>query len=138
MRSKKIVIKGNELQSFRKSPIILFVLLNTFFRLNVNLTSKITPICIWESTWETMLLLISKVEFFAFFNFLLDIIPWDWLLWSELKVIFHWKAKSLIFFRSLLFNSITDSLISWTTKNKKVSSANSLAFDDKSSHKSSI
>ena len=100
---------GNKLESFRKSPIVLFVLLNTFFRCssNFNLTSKITPRCVWELTWETLLLLKSKGGCITFFAFLLNVISWACLLRSGLRVIFHWKAQSLIFFRSL-FNSIAD------------------------------
>ena len=66
----------------------------------------------------------------TFFNFLLNMTSWACLLRSGLKVIFHWKAQSLIFFR-LLFNSIADAFISCTTENREVSLANSLAFDDK-------
>ena len=84
---------GNNLESFRKSPIVLFVLLNTFFRCssNVNLTSKTTPKCFSELTWETLLLLKSKGGCAIFFNFLLNIISWACLLRSGLKVIFHYK-----------------------------------------------
>ena len=119
---------GNKLESFLKSPIVLFVLLITFFRCssNVNLTSKITSRCVWELTWETLLLLKSKGGCVAFFKFLLNMISWAYLLRSGLKVILHWKAQSLIFFRSL-FNSIADVFLSCTSENREVSSANSLA-----------
>ena len=95
---------GNKLESFFESLIVLFVLLNTFFRcsLNVNLTSKITPRCVWKLTWETLLLLKSKGGCVTFFNFQLNMISWVCLLQSGLKVIFHWKAQSFIFSRSLL------------------------------------
>ena len=43
----------------------------------------------------------------------------------------------MIFFRSL-FNSITDAFISCTTENREISSANSLALDDKPPGKSLI
>ena len=130
---------GNKLESFFKSPIVLFVLLNTFFRCssNVNLTSKITPRCVWKLTWETLLLLKSKGGCVAFFNFLLNMISWACLLRSGLKVVFHWKAQSLIFFWPMS-NSIADVSISCTTENREVSSANSLALDDKTSGKSLI
>ena len=145
MRSNKCFVNSskaclaNKLESFFKSPIILFVLLNKFFRCssNVNSTSKIIPRCIWKITWETLLLLKSKGGCGAFFNFLLNMISWACLLRSGLKVIFHWKAQSLIFFRSL-FNSIVDVLMSCTTENREVSSANSLALDNKPSGKSLI
>ena len=129
---------GNKLESFFKSPIVLFVLLNTFFRCssNVNLTSKITRRCVWKLTWETLLLLKSKGGCVTFFNFLLNI-SWACLQQSGLKVIFHWKAQSLIFLRSL-FDSIADVFISCTTENRDVLSANSLALDDKPSGRSLI
>ena len=129
---------GNKLESFRKTPLDLFCQI-TFFRCssNVNLTTKITSRCVWELTWETLLLLKSKGGCVTFFNFLLNMISWACLLRSGLKVIFHWKAQSLIFFRSL-FNSIADVFISCTTENREVSSANSLALDDKQSGKSLI
>ena len=130
---------GNKLESFRKSPTVLFVLFSTFFRCSstVNVTSKIIPRCVWELIWETLLLLKSKEGCVVFFNFLLNMISWACLLWSGVKVIFHWKAHSLIFFRSL-FNSITDAFISCTTENREISSANSLALDDKPPGKSLI
>ena len=133
------VCLANKLKTFFKSPIVLFVLLNTFFRCssNVNLTSKITPRCVWKLTWETLLLLKSKGECVAFFNFLLNMISWAFLLRSGLKVNFHWKVQSLIFFRSL-FNSIADVFISCTTENRELSSPNSLALDNKPSGKSLI
>ena len=90
----------NELEGFRKSPIVLFVLLNLFFRSssNVDITSKITPRCFWDLIWETLLLK-SKGGYVAFFNFLLNLTSWVCLLRSRLKFIFHWNAQTLIFFR---------------------------------------
>ena len=128
---------GNKLESFGKSPIVLFVVLNTLFRCssNVNLMSKITPRCPFELTTETLLMLKNKGGCASFFNFLLNIISWACLLRSRLKVVFHRKTESLIFFRSLL-NSIADVFISCTTKNREESSANNLAFDNKPFDKS--
>ena len=79
---------GNKLESFLKSLIMLFVLLNTYFRCssNGNLTSKITPRCFWEWTWGCV----------TPFNFLLNMITWACLLRSGLKIFFHWKAQYLI------------------------------------------
>ena len=133
------VCLSNKLECLYKSPIVLFVLLNAFFRCssNVNSVSKITPRCVWKLTWETLLLLKSKGGCVIFFNFLLNIIAWACLLRSGLKVIFQWKAESLIFFMSM-FNSVVDMFISCTTENSKVSSANSLPLDDKPSGKSLI
>ena len=93
-------------------------LLNTFFRCfaNVNVTSKITLRCVWELTWETLLLLTSKGGCVSFFNLQLNIIFWACILQSGSKVILYWKAQSLVFFRSL-FNSIADVFTSCTTEN---------------------
>ena len=57
--------------------------------------------------------------------FLLNIIYWTCLLRSGLKFIFHLKAQLPIFFKSSL-RSLAEVLISWTTENREVSSANSL------------
>ena len=54
-----------------------------------------------------------------------------------LKFIFHSKAFLCIFANSL-FSSRAESLLSWITENKKVSSANSLAFEGSRSDKSLI
>ena len=131
---------GNELESFQKSPMDLFILLKSIFRCpsNVNLTSKTTRRCFGELIWETLLLLKSKERCVAFFSFLVNIISWASLLRSGLKVILYWKTQSLIFFFRSLFNSIADGFILCTTENGEVSSAKSLAFDGKSSDKSLI
>ena len=120
-----------------KVSIAVFVLLNTFFRCssNFNLTSKIIPRCFQELTWESLLLLKSKRGCDTLFTFLQNIISWACLIRSGLKFIFHWKAQSVIFFRSL-FNSIADVFVLCPTRNTEVSSADSLAFDDKLSDKS--
>ena len=57
--------------------------------------------------------------------FLLNIISCAYLLGSGLKLIFHWKAQSLMNFKSLVL-SLAEVLTSWATENKKVSSANNL------------
>ena len=54
-----------------------------------------------------------------------------------MKVIFHWKVQSLIFFKSF-FNSTADAFTSCTIKNREVSLASHLAFDNKPSDKSLI
>ena len=56
-------------------------------------------------------------------------------IWIESH--FPLKGPIIDFFRSL-FNSIVDVFISCTTENREVSSANSLALDDKPSGKSLI
>ena len=60
---------------------------------------------------------------------------WACLLGSGLKLIFHWKAQSLIFFKSL-FSSFTEVVVSCFTEHRDVSSANSFALEDKSPDKS--
>ena len=55
---------------------------------------------------------------------------WGCLFGSGLKLIFHWKGHSFIVFKSL-FKSLAELCMSWTTENREVSSANSLAFEEK-------
>ena len=62
------------------------------------------------------------------FNFLLKLTFWAGLDGSELKVIFHLKAHSLIFAMSLL-RSEEHTLTSWTTEKGNVPPAKSLEFD---------
>ena len=50
---------------------------------------------------------------------------------SGLKPIFHWYSQFLIFSRSL-FKTLADKFVSRTAKNREVSSAKSLGFDDSS------
>ena len=71
------------------------------------------------------------------FNFLLKITSWTGLDGSGLKLIFHLKAYSLIFAKSLL-SSEELIVTSWTTEKRDVSSAHSLQFDDKPTSKSLI
>ena len=56
-------------------------------------------------------------------------------IWVEAH--FPLKCSSIIFAKSL-FSSRAEVLLSWITKNKDVSSANSLAFEDNPSDKSLI
>ena len=120
-----VPLYGITLESFRKSPVVL-CFVNTFFRCssNVNLMSKITPTCVWELTWETLLLLKNKGRCATLFNLLLNMISWACLLQSELKVIFHWKAQSLIFFFRSLFITQKQMCVRCTNENIGVSSAN--------------
>ena len=71
-----------------------------------------------EYYWNT-----HRVEQLIFF--LLNITSCACLLGSGLKLIFHWKAQSLINFKSLLI-SLAQVLTSWAMENKEVSSANNL------------
>ena len=59
------------------------------------------------------------------------------LVGSGLKLIFHWKTHSPIFFKSL-FRSIFEASTFLTTEKSEVSSANNLGFDAKLSDKSLI
>ena len=72
-----------------------------------------------------------------FFNFLLKMTSWACLLGSGLKLIFRWKAQSLIFFKSL-FSSFAEVVMSCVTENRDVSSANNFALEDRSPDKSFI
>ena len=55
---------------------------------------------------------------------------WACLLESGLKFIFHWKAQLLILAKSL-FSSFADVFMSSVTESKDVSSANSLALEER-------
>ena len=70
-------------------------------------------------------------QFSAEYNF------WSLLATIWIESHFPLKVRIIDFFRSL-FNSIADALISCTNKSRKVSSANSLAFDNGPSDKSLI
>ena len=69
--------------------------------------------------------------------FLLNIISWDCLFGSGLKIIFHWKAHLSVWCKSLL-NSFAEVSTSWITENKYILSANNFAFDDRPSARSLI
>ena len=64
----------------------------------------------------------------GFFIFRLNITSWACLLAFGLKIIFHWKAHSLILFKFSL-SSRTDRLILWITENKDIPLANNLTLD---------
>ena len=64
----------------------------------------------------------------------LNATSWACLQATRLKIIFHWKAQSVICFKSS-FSSPADTLISRIIENKDVSSANNLILDDKLSEK---
>ena len=69
--------------------------------------------------------------------FLENTTSWACLLRSGLKDIFHLKAHSDIFCRSL-FSSFAEMLLSFTTENSDVSSAKSFTVDINLSRKSLI
>ena len=117
----------NKFWGLRKRPIVLLTLFRTLLRCssNVNLTSNVTPRCFWEEVCKTLLLLKTKDGCGSFFILWLKITSWACLLGSGLKLIFHWKAHLLIFFRSS-FNSLAENNdVSSATKFYK-SSAKSL------------
>ena len=62
------------------------------------------------------------------FNFLVKMTSWACLLGSGLKLIFHWKSQSLIFFESLL-SSFVEVVMSCVTENRDVSSVNNFALE---------
>ena len=71
-------------------------------------------------------MLIAQIQLrFSSIFFLLNIISWTWLLGSGLKLILQWKAQLTVFCKAS-FSSLTEVLISWTTENRNVPSANSL------------
>ena len=61
------------------------------------------------------------------FDLQLKMTTWACLLGSGLKLIFHWKAQLLTFFKSS-FNPLAEVFISWTTENNDASSAKSIAL----------
>ena len=122
--------------------ILSYTVLLTLFKTlrclsNVNLTSNVTPRCFWEEACQTLLFLKTKDGCGSFFILLLKITSWSCLLGSGLKLIYHWKAHLLIFFRPS-FDSLAEAFTSWTTENNDVSSAKSFTLEDKSSAKSLI
>ena len=71
----------------------------------------------------------------TFFSFLLKMTSWACLLGSGLKLIFHWKSQSLIFFKSLL-SSFVEVVMSCVTENRDVSPANNFVLEGSSPNKS--
>ena len=125
--------------SLRRSPIVLFTLFCTFFRckLKSNLVSNIIPRCFWVDDDLTKFSLKYNGGWSILLIFLLKITSWACFLGSGLNLIFHWKAQSLIFIKSL-FRSFAVEFIFWTTENREVSSANNFGFEVKPSDKSLI
>ena len=98
--------------------------------------AKITPRCVWELTWETLLLK-GEAECVSFFQFSAeyDLLSLLATIWIES----HFPLKEpIIDFLQVTVNSIADFFIWYTTENREVSSAKSLALDDKPSGKSLI
>ena len=102
----KIVINdvlGEVSWSLRRSRIILFTLFCTFLRckLKSNLVSNIIPRCFWVDDDLTKFPLKYNGGWSILLIFLLKITSWACFLGSRLNLIFHWKAVSLIFIKSL-------------------------------------
>ena len=85
----------------------------------------------------TTILLKFNDGWFGLLSFLEKITSCACLLGSGLKLIFHWNAHLFIFFRSS-FKFFADKVISWTTENREVSSANSLGFEIRLSKRSLV
>ena len=105
--------------------------------MKIQLSIKIIPKSFWVVDWITTVLLKFNGRWFGLLNFLKKITSCAYLLGSGLKLIFRWNAHLFIFFRSW-FKFFADKVISWTTKNRDTSSANSLGFETKLSERSSI
>ena len=101
-----------------------------YYSVKVNFESNKIPKCFGDLHDEALALLKTKVGCDTFFNFLLKMISWDYLLGSGLKLIFHWKTESLIFVKSL-FSSFAEVVMSCVTENRDVSSANNFALEDR-------
>ena len=123
--------------NFLNNPIVLLILLSLSLRCSwkSSLVSKIIPRCLWFVDWMTTVLLKFNDGWFGLLSFLEKISSCGYLLGSGLKLIFHWNAHLFIFFRSS-FKFFADKVISWTTENREVSSANSLGFEIKLSERS--
>ena len=85
--------------------------------------------------WWNVRIVTNQGRWNIFFNFLLKMTSWACLLGSGLKLIFHWKVQSLIFFK-LLFSSFAEVFMSFLTKKRDASSANNFALEDRSPDKS--
>ena len=125
--------------NFLKNPIVLLILLSLNLRcsLKSSLVSKIIPRCLWFVDCMATVLLKFNDGWFGLLSFLEKITSCACLLGSGLKLIFHRNADLFIFFRSP-FKFFADKVISWTTENREVSSANSLGFEIKFSERSLI
>ena len=77
-----------------------------YISLNINFESKTNPKCFWAGQRLKGLLLNVIDGWGTVFNFLLKITSWAGLDGSGLKLIFHLKAHSLIFAKSLLSSDL--------------------------------
>ena len=95
---------GKKFLSFRISPMVLFTLLNIVFRSSSKLSwlSKIKPRCFWKAVCLTFALLKLSGVWNGFLILREKITSCACLVGSGLKLIFHWVAQSLIFFKSSL------------------------------------
>ena len=125
--------------SLRRSPIVLFTLFCTFFRCRPksDLVSNIIPRCFWFDDDLTKFSLKYNGGWSILLIFQLKITSWACFLGSELNLIFHWKAQSLLFIKSLV-RSFAVEFIFWTRENREVSSAINFGFEVKPSNKSLI
>ena len=112
-----------------KSAIVLFTLVVITFKCssNINQALRNMPRCFWYGVCKTILLLKHNKWWRIFLAFLLKIISWACLLVSGLKLLYHWKAHLLIWYKWLL-NSFAEVSTSWITENKDVSSANNFTW----------
>ena len=88
---------------------------------------KIIPRCFWDEACLIGLLLKSVEGRLFFWSLLEKRTFWACLLGSGLKLILHWNAQLLIFFKAL-FKWVTKVLILWTMEKSKILSAKHLAF----------
>ena len=134
MLLKEVLVK---LWSLRSNTTVLLTLLSTFCicSLKSSFDSRNIPKCFWISDWIMHGPSYVKEGWFEFWSLREKITSCAYLLISDLKLIFHWKAQQLIFFKSW-FKPIKDWFISCITEKSEVSSANSLRFEVKLSDKS--
>ena len=127
-----IVSSGALVNNFCNFLIVLLILLSLSLRCSwkSRLVSKIIPRCLWFVDWMTTVLSKFNDGWFGLLSSLEEITSCACLLGSGLKLIFHFFTSSFKFF--------ADKVIFWKTKNREVSSADSLGFEIKLSERSLI
>ena len=118
----------NERYLMTPTPFRAFGNFSLMWFANVSFESRVRPRCLWSFTCFTSLLIKKSGGWSTGFRLWENIISSAGYVWSELKLIFHWKAQWLINSKSW-FNSSADVMESLTIENSDVSSAKILIED---------